>query len=157
MVESSSNSRPMIQMQDLVSYRINGLANVILRSASRHFMAETGLHPPEIWVMCSIGIHEPITAREVAGHMAIDEAQVSRAIKSLIEQKYVHRKSSKEDNRRKLLNLSNDGKELYLRASRIAQDRQDKILSRLSEEDIETFTRILDVVSENAQDLLVRE
>lgn len=143
-----------LQIQDLVAYRINALANAILRSASRHFKSETGLHPPEIWVLCSVGIHEPITAREVAGRIAIDEAQVSRAIKALIEQKLVTRQPSEQDNRKKILRLSKKGRAIYREATRIAQGRQTNLLKGLSKQEIEAFQATLEVVTLNAMDLL---
>ena len=154
MANSKSKSKPVVEIQDLVAYRINGLANVMLRSASRFYKAKLGLHPPEMWVMCSIGIHEPITAREVANRIMIDEAQASRAIKSLIEQQIVNRKSSKDDNRRKILSLSKKGKVLYRQATKLSQSRQQRFLDGLSKNEIETFHKILKIVGENAQDVL---
>ncbi len=154
MTKSKNNANSAVEIQDLVAYRINGLANIMLRSASRFYKAKLGLHPPEIWVLCSIGIHEPITAREVANRITIDEAQVSRAIKSLIEQDIINRQSSKEDNRRKMLSLSKKGKSLFQKATRFSQDRQARFLEGLSDEDIEHFKSILEIVGDNAQELL---
>lgn len=141
----------MVHIHELVAYQINTLSNAILRSASKHFPAELRLRPPEAWVLCAVGLFQPITAREVARRMSIDEAQVSRAIKSLAERKYISRRTAPDDKRNKVLTLSRSGERACGRALDIFRQRQERLLDGITEKDVVTLTRLLNRMRENSE------
>ena len=154
MTRSHARASSETQIHELVAYRLNALTNAILRSASRQYAKGARMSPPEAWVLGAIGNFQPITAREVAERMAIDEAQVSRAIKSLLARGFVRRRAAADDNRRKILTLSPAGRRACERAMRLAAERQDKLLDGLAASDVARLTRMLVRLRDNAERML---
>jgi DNA-binding MarR family transcriptional regulator len=140
-----------VQIHELVAYRLNALTNAILRSASRQYSKAANVSPPEAWVLGAIGSFQPITAREVAGRMAIDEAQVSRAIKALLARGLVKRRPAVDDNRRKILTLTAAGERTCESALALAASRQNKLLDGFSDAEVERLTDMLIRLRSNAE------
>jgi DNA-binding MarR family transcriptional regulator len=143
-----------VQIHELIAYRLNALINTILRSGSRQYAKAAKISSPEAWVLGAIGNFQPITAREVAARMAIDEAQVSRAIKALLARGLVSRRAAVNDNRRKILTLTAAGQRACERVLSLAESRQDKLLDGFSAADVERLTDMLIKLSDNAQRVL---
>ena len=106
---------------------------------------------PVAWVLGAIGNFGPITAREVAARMAIDEAQVSRAIKALLAHGLVKRRPAAGDNRRKILTLTAAGRRTCARAMALAGSRQGKLLKGFSKAEVEQLVDMLIRLRNNAE------
>jgi len=140
-----------VHIHELVAYRLNALTNAILRSGSRQYSKLAKVSPPEAWVLGAIGGFQPITAREVAGRMAIDEAQVSRAIKRLLARGLVRRRPAVDDKRRKILTLTPAGQRACARALALADSRQDKLLTGFTAAEVRQLIDMLIRLRENAE------
>jgi DNA-binding MarR family transcriptional regulator len=140
--------------RDLVTYRINSLANTIFRSATPTYVDITELRAPEAWVLTTIGDFGPMSASQVSEFMSIDKAQVSRALNRLIEQELVARLDDPEDQRRSLLTLTKKGRVLSNKVVRIGRDRQEKILARFNAGERKLLVEFLERLQANADELL---
>ena len=154
MARPRARSGADVQIHELVAYRLNALTNTILRSASRQYAAGVRMSPPEAWVLGAIGHFQPITAREVAERMSIDEAQVSRAIKSLLARGFVKRRPAADDNRRKILTLSPAGRRACERAMQLAGRRQEDLLDGFKASEVDRLVSMLIHLRGNAQRML---
>ena len=142
-----------IPFNGLIAYRINTIANLVLRRASQFYEVKTGLRFPQVWVLSGIGLREPATAREVTQAMSADEAQVSREIKSLIAGGYVRRWPDPKDRRRKILELTAKGRRGFRVGSSISQSRQAQLLEGFDAAEIETLYALLERIQANARTL----
>ena len=139
------------QIHEFIAYRLNALTNAILRSATRQYSKVAKVSAPEAWVLAAIGSFQPITAREVAARMAIDEAQVSRAIKALLARGLVNRRAAVGDNRRKILTLTPAGLRASERVLALADLRQGKLLKGLTEAEVQQLIDMLIRLRDNAE------
>jgi DNA-binding MarR family transcriptional regulator len=140
-----------VQIHEFIAYRLNALTNTILRSASRQYAKVAHVSAPEAWVLGAIGNFQPITAREVAARMAVDEAQVSRAIKALLARGLVKRRPAAGDNRRKILTLTAAGRRTCARAMALADSRQGKLLKGFDEAEVAQLVDMLIRLRDNAE------
>ena len=140
--------------RDLVTYRINSLANTIFRSATPTYVDSTDLRAPEAWVLTTIGDFGPMSASQVSEFMSIDKAQVSRALNRLIKYELVARLDDPGDQRRRLLTLTKKGRSLSNKVVRIGRDRQEKILAQFDAGERKMLVRFLERLQANADGLL---
>lgn len=148
---------PQGRLQNFVAYRVNIVANAIFRSTTRYFLEELDLRTPEVWVMAAVGNFQPMSASEVAENMSIDKAQVSRALASLMVRGYVVRVPDPNDNRRKMLRLTESGTAVYLRILEISETRQRRLLSSFTESEEVQLLEYLERLRSSAENLLDME
>ena len=154
MLDETQDVQDDDRIHEFVAFQFNALSRCLLRSAARQYLSEARMSPPEAWVLGSIANYQPVTAREVAARMDIDEAQVSRAIKSLQASGYVNRRPAAADQRRKILTLTAKGQRAFERIMRLAKRRQGTLLDGLAADEIAVMIDLLDRLRNNAERLL---
>ena len=97
---------------------------------------------------------QPISVRELAHDLSIDEAQVSKAVANLKKQKLLTIVKDKQDKRRKLLRLTAAGKATLSTVLAIHSVRQATLLKGISKKDQSIFFEITEQMFANALELL---
>jgi DNA-binding MarR family transcriptional regulator len=138
-----------------VGHRLNVLTNTMLRSAIVDYPARAGVKVVEAWVVRQVGHHSPISSRQIARHISADEAQICRAIQSLLERGFVARVEQSSNGREKPIELTTKGRAVFRVVDRMYRERTRTLLRGLSRKRQREFFETLAVIERNAQSLLV--
>ena len=140
-----------------IAQHLNRAHKVLLRSAMRAYPASAGVTAIEAFVLRHVGLHEPISARELASRATIDEGQISHVVKSIVARGLVVRETDPNDARRKVLTLSRSGRSVFKKVTSLADARQEMLLAGIAKRDRVLFFEILDRIVQNGEALLDRE
>ncbi len=148
----TDQSDRLAQISGFLTYRISRLHGKLNGQASRILEKSVGITLNQWRMMAFIGSAENLTASELISHTSMDKGMVSRNVKSLIEMGLVASLRDEGDRRVHFLALSPAGREIYDAALPRMRRRQADLKKDISEQDMETFFRVmamLEVASEN--------
>jgi DNA-binding MarR family transcriptional regulator len=109
---------------------------------------------PEWKVMATVAQHPGLSAVHVARHAGLDTVAVSRAVIKLVESGRISREFGKEDRRRSILELSEEGQALYAEIMPMAASLQSSLLEDLTEEEQDIFARALKSLHAKSRELI---
>ena len=132
----------------LVSYRLSILSRHLAREGGRLYLAAIGLTLPQWRVVSTLGRFGELGATAIADHCAMDRGQTSRTIDSLISAGLIRLQQAVRDRRTTLYSLSSEGERRYASGLPIAFERQARLLAGFTDAEVETFSRMLDRMSE---------
>ena len=87
--------------------------------------------------------------QDLANQLQKDKSIIVRQINSLLENQYVVRLINKDDKRKKNLILTKKGFEILNQMKEIASELSTKLLTGVSENELETFRNVLMKIQEN--------
>ncbi|HEX3776389.1 MAG TPA: MarR family winged helix-turn-helix transcriptional regulator [Polyangiaceae bacterium] len=122
-----------------------------LRVASRTAEQRVGLSGAQLFVLQCLSRQSPCSVNELAQRTATDQSSVSVVVSRLVAAGHVRRNVSKVDRRRVELTLSPSGRELVESAPQTAQDRLLSALEQLPKASLQTLSKLLAQVVENAE------
>ena len=137
----------VLKLESFIPYRMSVTSNRISRVIASIYSARFGLSIPEWRVIATLGDRNEETARDLVERTAMDKVAVSRAVSSLVKKKLVRRNAVQHDGRITLLRLSQAGRRVYEEIGPLALNLEKEVLDNLTEEDKQTFHRILDQLS----------
>lgn len=85
----------------------------------------------QVRVLYELAHREPTTASELARELALDQAYLSRILRTFSEAGLIHRRRSDTDGRQSILSLTEHGREVFDRLDRRSHDEIGAILSPL--------------------------
>lgn len=132
-----------LSLAGFLPYRLATLSNRISRTIAQMYSERFDLTIPEWRVMAILGECPEISAGEVAARGAMDKVTVSRAVARLLKSGRISRHFSKEDRRRSVLALSEEGRKVYDEIVPLALAYETALLARLTEEEAQTLDRLL--------------
>ncbi|MDR3523483.1 MAG: MarR family transcriptional regulator [Acetobacteraceae bacterium] len=132
-----------IALQGFLPYRLAVLADHVSHSLAQIYTDRFDLTRQEWRVLAGLADRGPIVARDVAGHTTLDKMSVSRAVAGLEAKGYLSRHDDPQDRRNKILEMTPQGRALYVRIVPLARAREAYLLDSLSAEDRAALDRIL--------------
>lgn len=105
--------RSVLKLDDSWIYKTIVLANLISRQVASTVQVVSGLNLSQWRVMAALADNPGRTASEVVDVTPMDKGIVSRAVKTLVNEKIVERRASEDDGRLSHLFLTTKGKSLY--------------------------------------------
>jgi DNA-binding MarR family transcriptional regulator len=99
----------------------------------------------------AVGPGEPKTMKQIAETLGVAVSTPTRTIDRLLEKGFVNRAVGEKDRRQLLIELTPKGKELLEDIDKENLEITRKMLKGLSDEEIETFKKILSKISENIE------
>lgn len=139
---------------DLLSYRLLRLSNTLALFSSRSYRDEFGVTLPEWRVMSVIAAHPSLTARDISRVLATDKGWVGISVTGLWKRGYLTRSADKQDARRTLLSLTEQGRKKHDAILSAARRRQRRLLATLSADAAETLVESLDRLQAEADRML---
>lgn len=112
--DPSSVSIAPLKLEDFLPYRLNLLAAQISQALSQAYGERFGISIPEWRVLATLGQFGTITARDICVHSHMHKTTVSRAVATLEKRKLVARKANRNDLREAFLDLTEEGRRVYL-------------------------------------------
>ncbi|VCU72523.1 transcriptional repressor MprA [Pigmentiphaga humi] len=141
-------------LKELFSYRLNRLAFVSSRIAARVNETQYELGSRDWRIIGLLGAFAPLSLNALAHEANIDKSQASRSVGELIERGYVKRGADESDGRGVRLDLTPQGRALYRKVFPKAVERNDRMLSILTEEERDVLERALDKLTDHTIALL---
>ncbi len=139
---------------DLLTFRLLRLSNTLGLYSNRRYRRQFGVTLPEWRVMSIIALRDTTTARDISRALATDKGWVGLSVESLGRRGYVKRASDKEDTRRTLLSLTEEGREVHDAIMSNARRRQRRLLAALPDGATDTLVASLDRLQAEADRML---
>lgn len=141
--ERGRKKREVLNLSHYVTYFFTVLANKLSSGASRLYLKRFGIGIIEWRVMAMVAIEPDITPARITLVIGLDKASVSRESRRLEEKGYLAVAEDPGNQRRKLLSLTPLGYELHDRIIQVALERERRLLSDLSPDEVETLVDLL--------------
>jgi DNA-binding MarR family transcriptional regulator len=148
----------MIEITDLLSYRVHLVANLLSRGAELRYRREFGVSLWEWRTIALLGAaREPLSLGHLARAAGIDKSQMSRVVSGLAERRMVLRAAHPGDGRGVRLTLTKAGRKLYEGLIRAAAERDELFRNCLTRSEREAFNRVLTKLAGQARTLIQTE
>ncbi|MGH8689673.1 MAG: MarR family winged helix-turn-helix transcriptional regulator [Burkholderiales bacterium] len=148
----------MTEIQQLLSYRVHVVANLLSRGAELRYRREFGV---SLWEWRSIALlgaaDEPLSLGHLAHAAGIDKSQMSRVVSGLAKRRLVLRAAQPGDGRGVRLTLSQSGSKVYEGLIRAASERDAAFRNCLSASEKTVFERALTKLAGQARQLIQDE
>ncbi|GLR74114.1 MarR family winged helix-turn-helix transcriptional regulator [Aliivibrio sifiae] len=113
---------------------------------------DLGITPMHVRVIKIINHKPHCTAVDIANYLNRDKAQVTRLLSSLLTQKLIIKEPNLKDKRSQCLRITESGKEIMKKISKIDKTMFEKMSTDLSKEEIAAFNRVAEKMASNLND-----
>jgi DNA-binding MarR family transcriptional regulator len=148
----------MTEIQDLLSYKLHRVANLLSRGAELRYRREFGV---SLWEWRSIAllgaVREPLSLNHLAHAAGIHKSQMSRVVSGLAKRGLVRREVDATDGRGVRLTLSGTGRRVYTGLMHAAAERDAAFRGCLSKAEHQMFDRALSKLAGRAREFIQRE
>ncbi len=120
-----------------VSLASRGQAQRMLKSAGELSITEWRV----LWDLAEAG---PLTVTEMASIQRTDHALISRAVPGMVRKGYLTTSTSETDRRQSLIALTAFGREVFDQTSVVMSARRAALARLFSEDDLNTFIKLID-------------
>ncbi|CAH1519799.1 MarR family transcriptional regulator [Vibrio sp. B172a] len=110
---------------------------------------ELPIAPMHVRVIKIISKQSPCTAMDVVNFLNRDKAQVTRLIKTLIEEGFIEKRPNPEDKRSQCLLTTEKGNEVLSKIKAVDAEIFQKMTLNVSEEELEAFQLVAGKLAEN--------
>lgn len=110
---------------------------------------ELPIAPMHVRVIKIISKQSPCTAMDVVNFLNRDKAQVTRLIKTLIEEGFIEKRPNPEDKRSQCLLTTEKGNEVLSKIKAVDAEIFQKMTLNASEEELEAFQLVAGKLAEN--------
>jgi DNA-binding MarR family transcriptional regulator len=141
----------------MLSSRLMVLANLLKRGAIIRYKRLAGLSSVEFGLVASLGRRPPMSVARLADAVGMDKGQISRALAGLVSRKLVARSGNPRDNREVLVCLTRAGLAAHDAIVAGAQERMERLLDGLSENDVAMLLGHIDRLALKAEAMLAAE
>jgi DNA-binding MarR family transcriptional regulator len=141
----------------MMSSRLMVLANLLKRGAILRYKRLAGLSSVEFGLVASLGRRPPMSVARLAEAVGMDKGQISRALAELVSRKLVARAENPRDNREVLVSLTKAGLTAHDAVVAGAQERNQRLLQRLSKPELANLLTHIDDLTETAAQMLAAE
>jgi DNA-binding MarR family transcriptional regulator len=146
-------SQPLVILEEFLPYRVNILAALTANALSQIYEERFGLTIPGWRIIVTLGQYEFRTARDIATHGVMHKSTVSRAVAVLEKRGLVVRKANADDRREELLELTPEGRAIYVALAPEALAFEQRLLSVLTLDEQRTFFNLVDRLGRHARSL----
>ncbi|MEO6841287.1 MAG: MarR family transcriptional regulator [Bradyrhizobium sp.] len=141
----------------MMSSRLMVLANLLRRGATLRYKRLAGLSSVEFGLVASLGRRPPMSVVRLAAAVGMDKGQISRALAELVSRKLVAKAVNPRDNREVLVSLTRTGLVAHDAILAGALERNQRLLEKLSNEELAMLLGYLDGLSDTAAQMLAAE
>lgn len=141
--------KPLL-LEKFLPYRLSYLSNIISGKLAKLYAQDFQIAPQEWRVMAILNRFPDSSAASVCERTALDKVAVSRALKSLNEKNLINKHFCKDDRRRSILSLSDQGLSLYRQIEPLASAYEATIISILDEKEREQLDHLIGKLTQHA-------
>lgn len=109
----------------------------------------------ENWVLMFLSKNNKVNQETIAKHLMIDKGSIAKTVSKLEEKGYIVRETNKDNQREKLIQLSEKGENIieYMKAA--LRKWNDTILKGISPEQEKQLEGLIGIISQNASDYII--
>lgn len=141
-------------LANLASFRLRRLTNMYTKATSEVYEEKFGLSLNQWRILALLSSTRMLSLSRLAQQAQFDRGLTSRVVTELIGRELLTRTTDPNDSRGVLLALSAKGEALIAQVAPIAWDRNQMLLSCLTQREIKTFETILDKLTQQARAML---
>ncbi len=142
--DPASASVAPLKLESFLPYRLNLLASEISQALAQAYGERFGISIPEWRVLATLGQFGTITARDICAHSHMHKTTVSRAVATLEKRKLLARKANRNDLREAFLDLSEEGRRIYLDIVPMATAFSETLCRGLSPDETRQLDALID-------------
>ncbi len=143
-------------LAELVTMRLIGLFSLMRRGGGLAQRRQFGLSELDWRIMTQVGQFAPLSLSELADFNLQDRGQMSRAVKAMVARGLLSRER-KPGGPEIEIRLTEQGRELFSRMVERAIERDRRLTSGMSAEDVATLRRLTDMMIEQAEAIMAEE
>ncbi len=143
-------------LHNFMPYRLSVLTNRISALIATAYSESFGIRIPEWRTIAVLGESPGLTHSQVAERTAMDKVTVSRAVRDLVQKQFVSRLTSKTDRRVVHLNLTQEGRGVYLNIVPMALGYETQVLQVLTMKERKRLDELIDKLQRGVDDLSTR-
>jgi DNA-binding MarR family transcriptional regulator len=132
-----------LDLQQYFPYRLARLAEQVSLAVAEVYAERFSLTRQEWRVLAILGARPKIATKEIGPLTTLDKMQVSRAVQGLEARGIVSRKHDPDDRRELIVSLTPTGRALYRKIVPYALEREARLLSVLTPEEVEVLDRAM--------------
>ena len=133
-------------LRQFLPYLLNQAAEISSQSFQRIYKGRYGMLRTEWRVLFHLAIYESRTAKDSCEKAMMHKTKVSRAVQRLEQRRYLFRKPDEKDRRHEWLTLTTQGRAVYEDLRAHAQQHDQILTNKLSNEEIIVLRRALDAL-----------
>jgi len=134
---------PHLELTRYVPGLLNFLSNKLSSGASACYRKHFGVGVVEWRMLSMLAVENGITANRISQVIGLDKSAVSRALQQLAAAGHVRMEADERDGRRSSVYLTPAGEALHDSILAAALEREQRLLSGLSAEEIDTLVNLL--------------
>lgn len=129
---ATHSDHSILDLEHFLPYRLSVLSNRISQTIAALYQERFALNITEWRIIAILGRYPDISANELGVRTAMDKVSISRGVSKLLERGLVEREFHDQDKRRSVLQLSQDGLDIYNQVAPLALSLEEKFLNSLS-------------------------
>ncbi|GLH36355.1 MarR family winged helix-turn-helix transcriptional regulator [Pseudomonas moraviensis] len=137
------SAEPQLNLSRYVPALLNFLSNKLSAGASQCYRKHFGIGVVEWRMLSMLAVENDITANRISQTIGLDKSAVSRSLQALEKAGHVRSQVDIKDARRNTVSLTASGKGLHARVLKVALERERRLLSGLSEAEVDTLIELL--------------
>jgi DNA-binding MarR family transcriptional regulator len=137
-------------LKDSIGYH-NNLTAITLKTAFSKFLAPYGIAAEQFATLKIISEDNKVTQTRIAELLGKDKTTVGRAIESLVKKKLISREGAKNDCRANIISLTPKAQEILDLTVPIAQQFNEAILAKVTQEELKVYFKVLDIISQTSK------
>jgi DNA-binding MarR family transcriptional regulator len=143
-------------IEDVITFRLQRLVSIGERAGHQWSERMFDLSLNEWRLLALLKSRAPARAGDMADLLVMDKSQTSRLIRALLGKHLIENTPDPQDGRAVSLKLTAEGDALYLDIFAEVMRSNERILTPLSEEEVQMLDGILDKLIDHSADLLER-
>jgi len=138
-------------LKDSIGYRINLVATTMKTNFTKLLQPAYGVAAEQFATLKIISEDHEVTQTQIAELLGKDKTTVGRSIDSLLKKGLLIREDLQSDKRANRISLTPQAEQILKSAIPMAQKFNEAIKSKLTENEIETFFKVLDTILEKSK------
>lgn len=147
------NPQALVDLDNYTPCQLSAAATRVTQTVAAMLDHNHGISIAEWKVLTTVAAHPRLSAVCVAQHAGLDTVAVSRAVTKLMDAGRICREFGREDRRRSILELSEEGRRLYEEIMPMAARLEARLLEHLSDDERRILATALKSLSARAGDL----
>ena len=147
-----ANPAEAFELERFLPYRLSLLTNTVSQGIAARYRDEFGISVTEWRILAVLGRFPGLTASEVVARTAMDKVAIHRGVKSLLEKRYLERRTDETDRRRRALHITHPkGQGVIENIIPRAREFERDLLNALTREEAAILQDILDKLQRTAE------
>ena len=127
-----------------ITYTLHKLVFLMDKLGDQSLQKKVNLTFSQFRILMAVGYKENISQRDIADFWDMTQAAVSRQVEILIKKKLVSKKDNKENRREHMLNLTQQGEQLLVKATGVLDNTYQTIYSVIPQSEQGKMSQNLD-------------